>query len=151
MNVSFCRLVHTGVSICRSIQKNIAYGFILPSPAVPSLSCSFYLDGLWDRRFMAIHLRYWIYLPNPSTQAGWDTGSIFKQNLTGLNSIFSVSYTGYHTRVNGLNLIFTYRWRENSWIHTFTKIISVMWNTNRCCIVGWYFLNLFKTAHNILV
>ena len=31
------------------------------------------------------------YLPNPSTQAGYDTRSIFKQSLTGLNSEFSFS------------------------------------------------------------
>ena len=27
-------------------------------------------------------------------------------------------------------LLFTHRWRENSWIHTFLKDISAMWNTN---------------------
>ena len=31
------------------------------------------------------------YLPNPSAQAGCDTRSIFKRNLTGLNSEFSFS------------------------------------------------------------
>ena len=31
------------------------------------------------------------YLPNPSAQAGYDTRSIFKQSLTGLNSEFSFS------------------------------------------------------------
>ena len=30
---------------------------------------------------------------NPSAQAGYDTRSIFKQSLTGLNSEFSFSYT----------------------------------------------------------
>ena len=28
------------------------------------------------------------YLPNPSTQAGYDTRSIFERSLTGLNSVF---------------------------------------------------------------
>ena len=32
-----------------------------------------------------------MYLPNPSTQAGYDTRSIFKRSLTGLNSEFSFS------------------------------------------------------------
>ena len=32
---------------------------------------------------------YWSYLPNPSAQAGYDTRSIFKRSLTGLNSEFS--------------------------------------------------------------
>ena len=34
---------------------------------------------------------YLSYLPNPSAQAGYDTRSIFKQNLTGLNSEYSFS------------------------------------------------------------
>ena len=29
------------------------------------------------------------YLPNPSARAGYDTRSVFKQSLTGLNSDFS--------------------------------------------------------------
>ena len=33
----------------------------------------------------------WSYLPNPSARAGYDTRSIFKQSLTGLNSQFSFS------------------------------------------------------------
>ena len=32
-----------------------------------------------------------IYLPNPSARAGYDTWSIFKRSLTGLNSEFSFS------------------------------------------------------------
>ena len=35
----------------------------------------------------------------PSTQAGCDTRSIFKQSLTGLNPEFSFSWTGCHTVV----------------------------------------------------
>ena len=31
------------------------------------------------------------YLPNPSARAGYDTRSLFKQGLTGLNSEFSFS------------------------------------------------------------
>ena len=31
------------------------------------------------------------YLPNPSARAGYDTRSIFKRSLTGLNSEFSFS------------------------------------------------------------
>ena len=34
---------------------------------------------------------YLAYLPNPSARAGYDTRSIFKRNLTGLNSEFSFS------------------------------------------------------------
>ena len=31
------------------------------------------------------------YLPNPSARAGYDTRSLFKRSLTGLNSEFSFS------------------------------------------------------------
>ena len=33
----------------------------------------------------------WSYLPTPSDRAGYDTGSIFKRSLTGLNSEYSFS------------------------------------------------------------
>ena len=36
---------------------------------------------------------YWSYLPNPSARAGYDSRSIFKRSLTGLNSEFSFSKT----------------------------------------------------------
>ena len=36
---------------------------------------------------------WWSYLPNPSARAGYDTRSIFKRSLTGLNSEFSFSYS----------------------------------------------------------
>ena len=35
---------------------------------------------------------------NPSARAGYDTRSIFKRSLTGLNSEFSFSYTSYLTK-----------------------------------------------------
>ena len=35
----------------------------------------------------------WYYLPNPSALAGYDTGSIYKRSLTGLNSEFSFCHT----------------------------------------------------------
>ena len=38
------------------------------------------------------------YLPNPSARAGYDTRSIFKRCLTGLNSEFSFSYTSCLTK-----------------------------------------------------
>ena len=38
------------------------------------------------------------YLPNPSARAGYDTRSIFKQSLTGLNSEFSFSQTSCLTK-----------------------------------------------------
>ena len=38
------------------------------------------------------HLLFLIIFTNPSARAGYDTRSIFKQSLTGLNSEFSFSY-----------------------------------------------------------
>ena len=49
-NVSFCWLVNTGVSMCRSPLKNIVYDFVLTSAVLPNMSCLSYLDGLWDGR-----------------------------------------------------------------------------------------------------
>ena len=31
-------------------------------------------------------------------------------------------------------ILFTHRWRENNWIHTFHKDISAMWNAISCRI-----------------
>ena len=70
------------------------------------------------------------YLPNPSARAGYDTRSVFKRGLTGLNSEFSFSKTSCLTKAeeNQSVLLFTHSWRENNWIHTFPKGISAMWN-----------------------
>ena len=38
------------------------------------------------------------YLPNPSARAGYDTRSVFKRSLTGLNSEFFFSYTSCLTK-----------------------------------------------------
>ena len=38
-----------------------------------------------------LSIKFLSYLPNPSARAGYDTVSIFKQGLTGLNSEFSFS------------------------------------------------------------
>ena len=40
----------------------------------------------------------YIYLPNPSARAVYDTRSIFKRSLTGLNSEFSFSYSSCLTK-----------------------------------------------------
>ena len=44
------------------------------------------------------------YLSNPSTRAGYDTRSIFKQSLTGLNSEFSFSKISCLTKAEELSL-----------------------------------------------
>ena len=42
--------------MCRNPSENIIYGFILVSWAVLCMSCSSYLDGFWDWRYVAIQL-----------------------------------------------------------------------------------------------
>ena len=71
-----------------------------------------------------------IIFTNPSAWAGYDTRSIFKWSLTGLNSEFSFSETSRLTKAEepSLPYYFTHSWRENNWIHTFPKGISAMWN-----------------------
>ena len=46
----------------------------------------------------------WLYLTNPSARAGYDTMSIFKWSLTGLNSEFSFSLTSCLTKAGEPNL-----------------------------------------------
>ena len=53
-----CQSANTGVSMWRSPQENFTYEFNPVSPAVPSMSCLSYLDGLWDGRQMAIQLLF---------------------------------------------------------------------------------------------
>ena len=66
----------------------------------------------------------------PYARAGYDTRSIFKRSLTGLNSDFFFSQTSLLTKAEepSMSYYFTYSWRENNWIHTFPKGISAMWN-----------------------
>ena len=45
-----------------------------------------------------------MYLPNPSARVGCETRSILKRSLTGLNSEFSFSSTGYLTKPKDLRL-----------------------------------------------
>ena len=78
-------------------------------------------------RDMNIYIYIYIYIfTNPSARTGYDTRSIFKWSWTGLNSEFSFSETKEDWR-NQSALLFTYSWRENNWIHTFPRSISVMW------------------------
>ena len=63
---------------------------------------------------------YLIIYTNPSARAGYDTRSIFKRSLTGLNSEFSFSATSCLTKAEepSLSYYFAHSWRENNWIHT---------------------------------
>ena len=52
MNVTFCWLANTGL-MCGTPQENDTYNFVTVSPAVPYLSCLYYLDGLGDEKQVA--------------------------------------------------------------------------------------------------
>ena len=52
------------------------------------------------------YLRRCTYLPNPSTRAGYNTRSIFKRILTGLNLEFSFSYTSCLTKAEEPSLLY---------------------------------------------
>ena len=58
--------------------------------------------------------------------------NFLKRILTDFNSEFSFSLTGYHFKAKNPSLLyyFLHCWRENSWIHTFPKFISVGINVN---------------------
>ena len=60
-------------------------------------------------------MRVCVHLQNHSARAGYDTGSIFKRILAGFNSVF--------LSPRPVALLFTRSWRENSWIHPFSKTI----------------------------
>ena len=65
---------------------------------------------------------------NPSARAGYDTKSIFKRSLTGLNSEFSFSQTSCLTKAEEPSLPYylPIAGGGNDWIHTFPKGISKM-------------------------
>ena len=64
---------------------------------------------------------------NPSARAGYDTRSIFKQSLTGLNSEFSFSLTSCLTKAEEPSLPYYLPIAGGiNKIHTFPKAISAM-------------------------
>ena len=66
-----------------------------------------------------------VCLLKPSTPAGCDIRSIFMRSLTCLNSENSFSLTGCHTKFKEPVIQFTYCWKKNNRIYTFSKVISV--------------------------
>ena len=51
-----------------------------------------------------MNMKAWSYLPNPFARAGYDTRSILKRSLTGLNSEFSFSETSCLTKAEEISL-----------------------------------------------
>ena len=71
-----------------------------------------------------------VCLSNPNVPAGCDTKLNFKPNSKVLKSGFSISYTGFNTKVKSGRL-FTHTRRRNSLIHSFLKIINVKCKQSR--------------------
>ena len=82
-----------------------------------------------------------IIFTNPSARAGYDTRSIFKQGLTGLNSEFSFSLT---TAVCMIYIINIWPWRSDKSHFLRLKLIA---NKSRC-FLGM--INVIKCLGNIL-
>ena len=61
---------------------------------------------LYLRAILHIHVCILILFTNPSARAGYDTRSIFKQSLTGLNSEFSFSQTSCLTKAEKPSLLY---------------------------------------------
>ena len=74
--------------------------------------------------FLVFHYLLISIFTNPSAWTGYDTSSIFKRSLTGLNSDFPSSSAEEPNLPNYL----PNSWRENNLIDTFPKGISAMWN-----------------------
>ena len=53
-DVSFCRSVNTSMLMCRDPLENVIHEFVLTSPAVPCMSCLYYLNDLWGGRPVAL-------------------------------------------------------------------------------------------------
>ena len=73
---------------CRIRRLHFCKGVIPPPPPPPSK---------FPRYDIKLHLM--VLFTNPSARAGYDTRSIFKRSLTGLNSEFSFSKTSCLTKV----------------------------------------------------
>ena len=74
---------------------------------------------IWGERNLKIQLV--VLFTNPSARAGYDTRSIFKRSLTGLNSEFSFSQTSCLNKAEEPSLSYYLPWRENKGVHTFPK------------------------------
>ena len=60
--VGFCWSFNTGMSIWRSLYENVHHESVFPSPAMPRISCSTYLDCFIDRRWVAVRMLFSVVL-----------------------------------------------------------------------------------------
>ena len=77
-----------------------------------------------------LYIKVYIFT-QPSARVGYDTRSIFKRSLTGLNLEFSFSLTSRLAKAEEPSLPYylSIAGGGNNWIHTFPKGINAMWNT----------------------
>ena len=59
MNIGLCWLAIISMFICRSPLENVTWGFVRISTSVPSVSCSSYLDTLWDGGKVVVQLLFY--------------------------------------------------------------------------------------------
>ena len=70
-------------------------------------------------------------LATPLLQTGCYTMSVFKQSIISLNSSLpSPRLVAIPRLKSPVCHTINHSWRENSWIHTFPKGISAIWNVN---------------------
>ena len=82
---------------CENFRVWFALGW--PNLFPPSITVTLsYVCRVFGHRLLGIIWHIISYLPNSSARAGYDTRSIFKRSLTGLNSEFSFSLTSCFTK-----------------------------------------------------
>ena len=96
------------------------------NPGLPDLWRTLYSLDQWLTGTKCICKHNYLllsYLPNPSARAGYDTRSIFKWSLTGLNSEFSFSSTSCLPKAEELSLPYYF---PHSWI-VFSYTSPIIW------------------------
>ena len=87
---------------------------------------------------------------NPSARAGYDTRSILRRSLAGLNSVFflldELPHQGWRTQSA---LLFTHSWREDNWNHTFPKAISAIWNAISAIWIAISLVRDLNSCHRV--
>ena len=70
-------------------------------------------------------------LPTPPNKQDATQSLISKRSLTGINSVFLLlDRSPYQGEKVQSTLLFIHGWRENSWIHAFSRGFNHMWNAN---------------------
>ena len=123
------------------VYNNTTYIYITAREEARWLNCTLtycilYVIPTYEKMYVCMYA----YLPNPSARAGYNTRSIFKRSLTGLNSyekvyvcmyaylpllLHQLPHQGWRTQPV---LLFTHSWRENNRIHIFSRGISAIRN-----------------------